>query len=175
MQDIYIVTNLMESDLERIVRSKQRLTDQHFQYFLYQVTLPCLCPSLSSSLSASLGSLNLLTWPSLLCGRSSELLNTSTLPMSFTEISSHPIFSSMETVTLLSVTSVLPGPLSSMLLLPQLTHFSHGRGFDSENETMTEYVQTRWYRAPELLCDSPHYGRVRPSLPSSSFSLRSCW
>ena len=31
--DIYIVTNLMESDLERIIRSRQVLTDQHFQYF----------------------------------------------------------------------------------------------------------------------------------------------
>lgn len=36
-QDIYIVSNLMESDLERIIRSKQVLTDQHFQYFLYQI------------------------------------------------------------------------------------------------------------------------------------------
>jgi serine/threonine protein kinase len=36
----------------------------------------------------------------------------------------------------------------------------NGRGFDAENDTMTEYVQTRWYRAPELLCDSSHYGRV---------------
>lgn len=35
--DIYIVTDLMESDLERIIRSKQLLTDQHFQYFLYQI------------------------------------------------------------------------------------------------------------------------------------------
>lgn len=35
--DIYIVTNLMESDLERIIRSRQQLTDQHFQYFLYQI------------------------------------------------------------------------------------------------------------------------------------------
>jgi serine/threonine protein kinase len=35
--DIYIVTNLMESDLERIIRSRQVLTDQHFQYFLYQI------------------------------------------------------------------------------------------------------------------------------------------
>jgi mitogen-activated protein kinase 1/3 len=37
IQDMYIVTNLMESDLERIIRSHQNLTDQHFQYFLYQV------------------------------------------------------------------------------------------------------------------------------------------
>ena len=32
--DIYIVTNLYESDLERIIQSRQVLTDQHFQYFL---------------------------------------------------------------------------------------------------------------------------------------------
>jgi serine/threonine protein kinase len=35
--DIYIVTNLMESDMERIIRSRQELTDQHYQYFLYQI------------------------------------------------------------------------------------------------------------------------------------------
>lgn len=35
--DIYIVTNLMESDLERIIRSRQVLTNQHLQYFLYQI------------------------------------------------------------------------------------------------------------------------------------------
>jgi hypothetical protein len=35
--DVYIVTTLMESDLERIIRSRQVLTDQHFQYFLYQI------------------------------------------------------------------------------------------------------------------------------------------
>mmetsp|Transcript_14334 Transcript_14334/g.32199 ORF Transcript_14334/g.32199 Transcript_14334/m.32199 type:complete len:405 (-) Transcript_14334:122-1336(-) len=36
-EDIYIVTNLMESDLERIIRSRQVLTDQHLQYFLFQI------------------------------------------------------------------------------------------------------------------------------------------
>jgi serine/threonine protein kinase len=35
--DIYIVTNLMESDLDRIIASEQQLSDQHFQYFLYQM------------------------------------------------------------------------------------------------------------------------------------------
>ncbi len=34
---MYIVTNLMESDMDRILGSNQPLTDQHFQYFLYQV------------------------------------------------------------------------------------------------------------------------------------------
>uniref|UniRef100_A0A7S2UX76 Mitogen-activated protein kinase n=1 Tax=Fibrocapsa japonica TaxID=94617 RepID=A0A7S2UX76_9STRA len=36
-RDIYIVTNLMESDLERIITSGQVLGDQHFKYFLYQI------------------------------------------------------------------------------------------------------------------------------------------
>lgn len=34
---LYIVTQLFECDLERIITSSQRLTDQHAQYFVYQV------------------------------------------------------------------------------------------------------------------------------------------
>ena len=36
-KDVYIITNLMESDLDRIISSSQGLSDQHFQYFLYQI------------------------------------------------------------------------------------------------------------------------------------------
>jgi hypothetical protein len=36
-KDIYIVTTLMESDMDRIISSNQPLTDHHYQYFLYQV------------------------------------------------------------------------------------------------------------------------------------------
>lgn len=35
--DIYIITDLMETDLHRVVYSRQDLTDDHFQYFVYQV------------------------------------------------------------------------------------------------------------------------------------------
>ena len=41
-RDVYIVTNLMESDMDRIIASGQPLTDQHFQYFIYQVTMEYL-------------------------------------------------------------------------------------------------------------------------------------
>lgn len=34
--DIYIVTDLMETDLHRVIYSKQQLTDEHIQYFMYQ-------------------------------------------------------------------------------------------------------------------------------------------
>ncbi len=36
-QDIYIVTDLMDTDLHRIVRSQQTLSDDHVRYFIYQV------------------------------------------------------------------------------------------------------------------------------------------
>lgn len=35
--DIYIVTELMETDLHRVIYSKQKLTDEHIQYFVYQI------------------------------------------------------------------------------------------------------------------------------------------
>jgi serine/threonine protein kinase len=37
VHDVYIVTPLMESDLERILRSDQPLSDAHTQYFMYQL------------------------------------------------------------------------------------------------------------------------------------------
>ena len=36
-KDIYIVTDLMETDLHRVIYSKQKLTDDHIQYFVYQI------------------------------------------------------------------------------------------------------------------------------------------
>ena len=36
-KDVYIVLDLMESDLHRIIRSNQDLTDEHVRYFLYQI------------------------------------------------------------------------------------------------------------------------------------------
>ncbi len=35
--DVYIVYDLMDTDLHQIVRSSQALTDDHHQYFVYQV------------------------------------------------------------------------------------------------------------------------------------------
>lgn len=35
--DIYIITDLMETDLHRVNYSKQVLSDDHIQYFIYQI------------------------------------------------------------------------------------------------------------------------------------------
>ena len=36
-KDVYIVSELMDTDLHYIIHSKQPLTDEHFKYFLYQI------------------------------------------------------------------------------------------------------------------------------------------
>eukprot|EP00850_Spirogloea_muscicola_P026511 SM007934S22551 [mRNA] locus=s7934:73:666:- [translate_table: standard] len=35
--DVYLVYELMDTDLHQIIRSSQPLTDDHYQYFIYQV------------------------------------------------------------------------------------------------------------------------------------------
>ena len=38
-QDVYIVTPLMDTDMNNVLRSRQQLDDNHYQYFIYQVCL----------------------------------------------------------------------------------------------------------------------------------------
>ena len=35
--EVYVVQELMEADMHQIIRSRQKLTNQHYQYFLYQM------------------------------------------------------------------------------------------------------------------------------------------
>lgn len=122
--DIYIVTNLMESDLERIIRSKQQLTDQHLQYFLYQILRGLKYVHSANVLHRDL--------------KPSNLLVNANCDLA-------------------------------------LCDFGLARGFDGQGElkhlhilvcelyigkdVLTEYVVTRWYRAPELLCECASYGK----------------
>jgi mitogen-activated protein kinase 15 len=50
--------------------------------------------------------------------------------------------------------------LSYDLAFYRLSLSSLARGYDADaNDTLTTYVVTRWYRAPELLCNSTSYGK----------------
>lgn len=107
--DIYIVTNLMESDLERIIHSKQPLTDQHYQYFLYQILRGLKYIHSANVLHRDL--------------KPSNLIVNSNCDLA-------------------------------------LCDFGLARGFNLDSEDdLTEYVVTRWYRSPELLCLSSKYGK----------------
>jgi hypothetical protein len=43
--DVYLVYELMDTDLHQIIRSSQPLTNEHFQYFIYQVMAVGSCPA----------------------------------------------------------------------------------------------------------------------------------
>jgi serine/threonine protein kinase len=108
--DIYIVTNLMESDLERIIRSRQVLTNQHLQYFLYQILRGLKYVHSANILHRDL--------------KPSNLLVNANCDLA-------------------------------------LCDFGLARGFDNAGvDLLTGYVVTRWYRAPELLCDCQTYGKA---------------
>lgn len=105
--DIYIVTDLMESDLERIISSSQPLSDAHFQYFLYQILRGMKFVHSANVLHRDL--------------KPSNLLVNSNCDLTICD-------------------------------------FGLARGVEmAHNEDLTEYVVTRWYRAPELLTDCPNY------------------
>ncbi|OVA18196.1 Protein kinase domain [Macleaya cordata] len=103
--DVYIVYELMDTDLHQIIRSTQTLTDDHCQYFLYQ-----LLRGLKYIHSANVLHRDL---------KPSNLLLNSNCDLKICDFG-----------------------------LARTT---------SETDFMTEYVVTRWYRAPELLLNCSEY------------------
>jgi len=107
-KDLYIITELFECDLDRIVTSTQKLSDAHHQYFLYQI-------------------LRGLKWI-----HSADVVHRDMKPSNLLVKSNCDM---------------------------AICDFGLARGVPKEGDAMTDYVQTRWYRAPELLCDNTAYDK----------------
>ncbi|XP_062514279.1 mitogen-activated protein kinase 7-like [Corticium candelabrum] len=108
--DIYVVLDLMESDLHHVIHSNQPLTDEHLRYFLYQTLRGVKYMHSAHVLHRDLKPSNLLI------NADCEL---------------------------------------------KIGDFGMARGLastpDEHRTFMTEYVATRWYRAPELMLSLSHY------------------
>ncbi|KAJ6681132.1 MITOGEN-ACTIVATED PROTEIN KINASE [Salix koriyanagi] len=97
--DVYLVYELMDTDLHQIIKSSQALSNDHCQYFLFQQTC---------------------------------------------QHHNYPVYDLAYVVMINSMVRCM------------VVHFSQlGNG---KNQFMTEYVVTRWYRAPELLLCCDNYG-----------------
>ncbi|KAK7274333.1 hypothetical protein RIF29_15417 [Crotalaria pallida] len=103
--DVYIVSELMDTDLHQIIRSNQPLADDHCRYFLYQLL------------------------------RGLKYVH-----------SAHVLHRDLKPSNLL---------LNANCDL-KIADFGLART-TSETDFMTEYVVTRWYRAPELLLNCSEY------------------
>jgi len=104
--DIYIVSELMETDLHRVIYSRQALSDDHIQYFVYQILR-----ALKYIHSAGVVHRDL---------KPSNLLLNSTCDL-------------------------------------KVCDFGLARGLKDIQLQLTEYVVTRWYRAPEIMLACREY------------------
>ena len=108
--DVYVVLDLMESDLHHIIHSVQPLSNEHVKFFLYQIVRGLKYVHSARLLHRDLKPSNLLI------NRNCEL---------------------------------------------KIGDFGMARGISSSQDEhatfMTEYVATRWYRAPELMLSLNEY------------------
>jgi mitogen-activated protein kinase 1/3 len=107
--DVYIVMPRMETTLAKVIKSKQKLSEQHFQYFVYQMVRGCKYMHSAGVIHRDLKPENIL-----INGRDCDL---------------------------------------------KITDFGLARGVSKEEvlEKPTEYVVTRWYRSPEVMCSAGFY------------------
>ena len=107
--DVYLMYDLMDTDLYQIIRSSQSLTDEHCQYFVYQILRGLKYIHSADVLHRDL--------------KPGNLLLNANCDLKICDF----------------------GLARTALLDPEASEF------------MTEYVVTRWYRAPELLLSCAEY------------------
>jgi len=108
-ENIYIVSELMETDLHRVIYSKQKLTQDHIQYFIYQ------------------------TMRALKYIHSANVIHRDIKPSNL----------------LLNANCDL-----------KVCDFGLARGLEDSRLELTEYVVTRWYRAPEIMLACRKYTKA---------------
>jgi serine/threonine protein kinase len=109
-RDLYIVSELMETDLHRIIHSRQSLSDDHVQYFVYQMLRGLKYMHSANVLHRDL--------------KPSNILVNSNCDL-------------------------------------KICDFGLARGVIRDGaEPLTEYVVTRWYRAPEIMLACREYTKA---------------
>jgi len=107
-EDVYLVMEKMDTTLAKVIKSEQKLTNRHYQFFIYQ-----LLRGLKYIHSAGVIHRDLKPENILINGRDCNL---------------------------------------------KITDFGLARGVCKEETlNLTEYVITRWYRAPEVMCSAKQY------------------
>ena len=106
--DIYLVMEKMDSDLQKIIFSKQELSDDHYQFILYQILRAIYYLHSANIIHRDFKPSNV-------------LIN--------------------EDCTI------------------KLCDFGMSRNLKENDLTLTEYVVTRYYRAPEIMLSSHHYSK----------------
>jgi serine/threonine protein kinase len=160
--DVYIVTDLMESDLEKILSSQQHLDDKHYRYFLYVdgLALPLLPPPLSRCrrrlLLSAVATASTPPSPRHLLHHHNQRTRPPPGPLRYQILRGLKFIHSANVIHRdLKPSNLLVNANCDLAICD----FGLARGIHEQENLLTEYVVTRWYRAPELLCEASHYGK----------------
>ena len=124
-EDIYIISDLMETDLHRVIYSRQELTDDHIQYFIYQILRGVLYMHSANIIHRDLKPANILA------NKNCDL-KICDLGLGRAEVYDYG---------------------------EEKNHKKKNNNNDDDPE-LTEYVITRWYRAPEVILCPSHYSKA---------------
>jgi len=112
-EDIYIVTNLMDTDLSHVIKSGQKLTEEHHQFFMYQILMGLAYLHSAGIVHRDLKPNNILV------NKDCEV-------------------------------RICDFGLARVMAEPQ----------EGSNSGCTDYVVTRWYRAPEVVLVASQYTKA---------------
>lgn len=134
-KDVYIATDLMETDLAHIIDSPQALSDSHIKYFIYQ-----LCRGLKYLHTAGILHRDL---------KPQNILVNSNCELVIAD------FGLARAVGATDGADLPDGDTAAPASTAPRSYAASQSGAD-----LTLYVVTRWYRAPELLLQAPAYNEA---------------
>jgi len=134
--DIYIITDLMETDLHRVIYSRQELTDDHIQYFIFQILRGTLFLHSANVVHREL--------------KPANILANKNCDLKICDLGlDHGIIKDEDnTVQKLIDNPNLPVEISNNMI------------YDDSKRELTEKVIARWYRAPEIILNPNDYTKA---------------
>ena len=131
--DVYIITDLMETDLHRVIYSRQELSDDHIQYFIYQILRGTLYFHSANVIHRDLRPANILA------------NKNCDLKICDLGLDHGPIKDDDNSVKRLIEDPNLPVELTNEMI------------YDDSKRELNEKLIGRWYRAPEAILSPDDY------------------
>ena len=133
--DVYIITELMETDLHRVIYSRQELSDEHIQYFIYQILRGILFMHSAGIIHRDL--------------KPANILANKNCDLKICDLGlDHGVIKDDDN----TVKELIENPNAPIELSTEMI-------YDDSKKDLTEKVIARWYRAPEAILMPNSYSK----------------
>jgi len=155
-EDIYIITDFMETDLHRVIYSRQELTDEHIQYFIYQILRGVLYMHSANIIHRDLKPANILA------NKNCDL-KICDLGLGRAEVYDYGIHkknAKKSKKTEKKEKNDKKDKNDKEKDKDKDKNDDNDESYSDDEPELTEYVITRWYRAPEVILCPSHYSKA---------------